>query len=203
MNTKTALTGIVVASFAASLAACASVGVTRIKPATAKAETCNIDVYTEDSEVDRPVEVVCMLDSKTGSKLFDDKTVAGAINEAKPEACKCGGDAIIVKSSSRTGVSMTGWGEGMATLKVVRYVGEATAKETAEQDEERPANASSKRRSIADESSEADEKAQEVQKSSSKKSSKRRSSAEDSSAEESSAKEEERSARASSKRRRK
>ena len=79
-----------------SAAGCASVGVTRMRQAAAKPEGCPLEVFGAEGKVKRPFEVVCMLDSKTGSTLLDDRSAAAAIEKAKPEACRCGGDAIIV-----------------------------------------------------------------------------------------------------------
>lgn len=104
-----------------ALSSCASVGVTKIKPAEPKDKKCSIAVFTSESEVKRPFEVVCLLDSGTATNLFADKTVSGAINLAKPEACRCGADAILLVNGDTEGVSMTGWGRGKALLKAIRF----------------------------------------------------------------------------------
>ena len=103
------------------VSACASVGVTQTKQTVAKPEDCPLDIYTSDSEIKRKFEVVCLLDSKTGSTLFANKTVAGAIENARPHACECGGDGMVVGDTRVEGVSMAGWGEGTAMIKVIRY----------------------------------------------------------------------------------
>jgi hypothetical protein len=118
-------------SFAVALAflllgnACASVGVTEIKPGRSKPLGCQLDVWTSVEEIPRPHVVACLIDSKTGSSAFDDKTAAGAIKLARPAACECGADALLIANTARTGVSAYSWGEGMATVKAIRYTGPA------------------------------------------------------------------------------
>lgn len=117
--TKTLLISALMASLASH--ACASVGVTRTKQAAAKEEDCKLDIYTSDEEVKRDFEVICLLDSKTGSTLFADRTVAGAIENARPDACECGGDGMIIGNTHVEGANFGGWGEGTAMIKVIRY----------------------------------------------------------------------------------
>jgi hypothetical protein len=81
-----------------ALAGCANVGVTRMKSVSAKPESCQVDIYSTEAEVRRPFDVVCLLDAAS-----------------KPEACKCGGDAIILSDGGVTG-------EGAATKLVIRYL---------------------------------------------------------------------------------
>ena len=116
----------ILSSLIFAVSACAGVGVTQTKQAVAKPEDCPLDIYTNDSEIKRKFEVICLLDSKTGSTLFADKTVAGAIENARPDACKCGGDGMIIGDTRVEGVSMAGWGEGTAMIKVIRYTKKPT-----------------------------------------------------------------------------
>jgi hypothetical protein len=98
--------------------ACASVGVTVSKSAPAKPKDCILDIYFSSSEIKRSFEVIALIDSKTGSNL--NKTVAKAIENAKPKACQCGADAIIVEQSNTVTVS-GGGGYGSAILRCIRY----------------------------------------------------------------------------------
>jgi len=107
------------------LAACASVGVTHVKQAPARAADCPLDVYTSETEITRPYEVLCLLDARSGSTAFSDKTVAGAVNAARPDACGCGAEAILIVGGSTEGMSAFKWGEGTAMLKALRYTGAA------------------------------------------------------------------------------
>jgi hypothetical protein len=102
-------------------AGCSSVGVTKVSNATPKPETCNLDIYASDSDVGRPFKVVCIIDSRTGSTVFDKKTAAAAINNAKPKACECGADAIVISSADTEGATWARWGQGKAFLKAIRY----------------------------------------------------------------------------------
>lgn len=107
------------------VAGCASVGVTRMKVTQPKPEDCQLDVYSAESDVKRPFEVVCVLDSKTASSLFADKTVAGAIENARPDACECGADAIVIASGGAEGANFGSWGTGFALLRGIRYLADA------------------------------------------------------------------------------
>lgn len=100
---------------------CANVGVTKLKPYPPKMVNCNIDIYTSESEIKRPFEVVCLIDSRTGTTAFHDKTGAAAIEQSKSKACKCGADAILIMSVDTEGVTMTTWGKGKTILKAIRY----------------------------------------------------------------------------------
>lgn len=104
-----------------AVAACASVDVARMKTVPSKAPNCAVDVYSEIAAIKRKYEVVCVLGSSTGTSLFADKSIQHAIDIAKPEACKCGADAILVENVSKTGMSLTGYGQGSASIKAIIY----------------------------------------------------------------------------------
>ncbi len=77
---------------------CASVGVNVMKFYPPKSKNCQLDVYTTENDIERQYEHICLLYSKTGSTLFSIKIFENAIERAKPKACQCGADAIIVSS---------------------------------------------------------------------------------------------------------
>lgn len=105
------------------MSACATVGVTQMKSdVTPKKDGCKLDVYSAEKEIEHSYEVVCLIDSKTGGNAFADKTMAGAISLAKPAACRCGADAILISGGRAEGVTLFTWGEGFATMKALRYV---------------------------------------------------------------------------------
>lgn len=113
--------GLILAAF---VTGCASVDVARIKDAPAKAEDCQLEVFSSVAEVKKPYESVCVLGSSTGTTLFADKTLQGAIDSARPEACACGGDAMILNQVSTEGMSMSGYGKSSASINVIRYTPE-------------------------------------------------------------------------------
>lgn len=102
---------------------CASVDVARIKSLPPKGENCALDTYSDVTSVKKSYEVACVLGSSTGTSLFADKSIQHAIDLAKPEACKCGADAILVEHVSSTGMSLTGYGQGSASIKAIVYTG--------------------------------------------------------------------------------
>lgn len=101
--------------------ACASVGATQLQSARPRADDCKLDVYSSETEITRPWETVCMIDSRTGTTAFADKTASAAIKNAKPKACKCGADAIVIQSMDTEGVTLVTWGKGKAIVKGIRY----------------------------------------------------------------------------------
>jgi len=111
------------------LSACASVNVSTVKVAPPKSDGCAMDIYNSKSEVKRPYESICILTAETGTSLFDDKSVQGAINLARPKACACGGDAMFVEQASAQGASLISWGKGTALVNVIRYIPEAAKSE--------------------------------------------------------------------------
>lgn len=105
------------------VAGCASVGVTRMGSGSPpKPEGCNLDVYDDPNKIERPYREVCLIDAKTGSSIWTDKTVAAAIDEARPAACQCGADAILIMSGDTQGASFGGgYGHGKAMLRAIVY----------------------------------------------------------------------------------
>ena len=102
-------------------ASCVSVRVDTLKEYPPKSRDCHLDVYTVAEEIGKPYEEICVLESKTGTNLFSKKTYKQAIELAKPQACECGADAIIVFSVDKQGVNLMKWGQGKAVVKGIRY----------------------------------------------------------------------------------
>ena len=100
---------------------CASVGVNVMKSYPPKSADCQLDIYQSESDIKKDYEVVCSLDSRTGTSLLSRKTVANAIERARPKACKCGADAILIVSTEKVGVRLWSWGRGKATIKGIKY----------------------------------------------------------------------------------
>jgi len=111
-------------SFIAALvtvASCASVGVTCVRPGASKPRACPLEVFTSEAEIRRPFEVACLIDSRTGTTAFHSKDAATAIEIARPEACVCGADGLLVVNVDTEGATMATWGRGKAILKAVRF----------------------------------------------------------------------------------
>lgn len=101
---------------------CATVGVTQLKPdIVRKAHNCPLEIFTAEKDISKPFEVVCLLDSRTGTSAFADKTAAGAINEARPKACECGADGMLIQHTDTEGMTLATWGQGKAIIKAIRF----------------------------------------------------------------------------------
>lgn len=84
------------------LSGCAGSTSTILKQATAKPLDCKFDIYASESEVQRKFETLCLVEAHTGQGLIHNKTISGAIEEARPKLCECGAEAaIIVDGSSK------------------------------------------------------------------------------------------------------
>ncbi len=103
------------------LSACSSMGTTQLVNAEPKAPNCKLDVYSSEKEVKRPYKAICVIDSRTGTTAFHDKTASAAIQNAKPLACQCGADAILIEGMSTEGMTFMTWGEGKAILRGIKY----------------------------------------------------------------------------------
>lgn len=103
------------------VSACASVGVTPLKTASSKPYDCSLDIYLSEKEVPKSFETLCLLDSRTGTTAFDDRSASAAINLSRPHACQCGADAIVVSQVDTEGMTLSGWGQGKAIIRAIRY----------------------------------------------------------------------------------
>lgn len=105
------------------LSACAVTKTERSVAASPKPKSCPIQVFYNESEVPRPFEVLCTIESGTGLSLFHDRSVTGAIAGAKEEACLCGAEAIIVEKTRNAGISFLSQdgNRAKATVKAIRY----------------------------------------------------------------------------------
>ena len=101
---------------------CANVGVTKMHGAEPKQANCSLDIFSSPNEIKRAYEVVCLIDSRTGTTAFHTKTAAAAIEQAKPSACECGADGILIDYLDTEGATLATWGKGEAVIKAVRYI---------------------------------------------------------------------------------
>lgn len=100
---------------------CAHVNVDHLKSASAKAPECQLETYNKLSDVKKPYEIVCALASATGTTLFADKSLQHAIDIARPEACACGGDAMVISNSATEGMTLMSYGKSTANISVLKY----------------------------------------------------------------------------------
>lgn len=115
------------------LAGCSSTGYVRVGKSTlpAKPEGCQLEVFAAEADVKRPFEKLCLLDAKTGSTLYNDRSPEGAMKRLRKAACICGADAVIITSMERKGVSLASWGSSSAQGVAIRFLDAATATPTA------------------------------------------------------------------------
>ena len=105
-----------------ALGGCGSTGVLPVGDASAipKPEGCQLAVFDAEEDVGRPFEKLRLIDPKTGSTLYDNRSVSGAMMRVNLAACRCGPDAVIVKSMAKRGVSAWGWGASKVTVVAIR-----------------------------------------------------------------------------------
>ena len=108
------------------ISGCSTVGVTMIgdNPVyPAKPDDCDIKVFMGDKNISRKYVEVCMIDVKTGTTIFDDTSIQGAIKNAKPKACEAGCDAIIIKTASTQVVAINGRASSKTIVVGIKFVG--------------------------------------------------------------------------------
>lgn len=103
------------------LPGCASTRYAQLKEYPQKPHDCHLDIYTVDDTINKEFEIVCEIESKTGSTLFSNKSYMHALELGKPIACFCGADAIIVKEVEKVDMNLFTWGEGRAVLIAIKY----------------------------------------------------------------------------------
>ena len=64
---------------------------------------------------------MCLIDVKTGTSIGHDRTGAGAVNYAKPYACKCGAEGLIILSATQDGDGFWIPKTGVANVKAIQY----------------------------------------------------------------------------------
>ncbi len=103
---------------------CSSTGYVRVGTtvATPKPEGAPVEVYSTEADVKRPFEKLCLVDAKTGSTLYNDRSPEGAMKRAKNAARICGADAIILTEMDRKGVSLMSWGSSSAKGVAIRFL---------------------------------------------------------------------------------
>ena len=108
---------------ALSLVACGSTGVVRVGKVQTppKPDGCPIAVFEAEEDVGRPFEKVCVIDAKTGSTLYNDRSPKGAMKKVTVAACQCGADAVVLRRVEKKGVSLASWGSSAMTGLAIRY----------------------------------------------------------------------------------
>jgi hypothetical protein len=105
---------------------CAVVGVTRLtSPLPPRELGCQLRVFLTEKAIRRQYEVVCLIDARTGISNFADRSASGAIDSARPKACECGTDAIIVDSVGSQTVGESYNSQGTAVVRAIRFLSEA------------------------------------------------------------------------------
>lgn len=100
------------------LVGCRHAGVTRLASAPAKPASCQLQLSATESEVGRPFEAVCLVDTGFSASGRRPVQLSEVAELARSQACQCGGDAII------GGGATAGSAEGEAlVVKVIRYTG--------------------------------------------------------------------------------
>ncbi|QUY45983.1 trypsin-like peptidase domain-containing protein (plasmid) [Acaryochloris sp. 'Moss Beach'] len=89
--------------------------------APAKSEKCPIELYSAETDVQRPFEKLCILNVSTGKTLFSNKSPEEATKRLKKAGCKCGADAVILNDVNRESANAMSWGRSTAKGIGIRY----------------------------------------------------------------------------------
>jgi hypothetical protein len=85
----------------------------------AKEEGCPVDVYAAEEDVKKSFERLCIIDAKTGSTLFHNRSSEEAMKRLKKSACQCGADAVIITGLDRESLFSGGPGWGRSGVKAI------------------------------------------------------------------------------------
>lgn len=104
---------------------CAGATITTLKPSTPRPENCEIEVFGSEAEIKREYESLCLVEAQTGTAVFDDRTLGGAIAVAKPKLCECGAEAAVIMAGRSAGDSLFATSlnqvRGSVVLKGIRF----------------------------------------------------------------------------------
>jgi len=122
MKTRTAR-DVAVASTLLVSVSCATVNVDHVKSAPPRPDDCKLDLWRDVDAIPVKFVTVCRIQSASGTTLFADRSKKAVIDEIRPEACRCGADALLLVSTDVEGVGMSaGWGKTSAEIKAIRYL---------------------------------------------------------------------------------
>jgi hypothetical protein len=101
-----------------ALAGCATLSVTKMAAKAAPRDNgCALDIFTDASTLSRPHDDLCLIDSRTAGPVWTDRSLTGAINQARPAACECGADALVVLTVGQQPEN----GSTTAVLRAIKY----------------------------------------------------------------------------------
>lgn len=101
--------------------------------APAKSEKCPIELYSAETDVQRPFEKLCILNVSTGKTLFSNKSPEEATKRLKKAGCKCGADAVILNDVNRESANAMSWGRSTAKGIGIRYTQQSPATDQSQQ----------------------------------------------------------------------
>ena len=102
--------------------ACAKVDVIRLSDqVTPKSELCSLEIFGSESELTRSFTSLCLINSSTGQGLFDDRSVKKALDQARPKACECGADAMVVKNSETAASGTAMYGKSSISILAIKF----------------------------------------------------------------------------------
>jgi hypothetical protein len=99
----------------------------------AKPDDCPVTIYSSEGEVKQPFETLCLLNARTSSGLFNNRSLEEATRRLKEAACKCGADAVIVTDLARETMSSWSWGRSGAKGIAIRYTGQPAGADQVQQ----------------------------------------------------------------------
>jgi hypothetical protein len=113
--------------FSSILSGCAHIGVTTLKQYPPKSPDCPLEVFSSESEVSKPFEVVCLIDSQKKAALGE-SSISEAIEASKSTACQCGADGILFISGGTQSANAYSYGSASAILKAIKYKSDTSQK---------------------------------------------------------------------------
>lgn len=70
----------------------------------ARPSGCSLEIFTDESEIERPFRKICLINSTSGAMATTDEALASA----RKQACACGAEALLVEDLTSTGNRVSG-----------------------------------------------------------------------------------------------
>jgi uncharacterized protein YceK len=104
-------------------AGCSSVGTTYVSSERfpAREKNCSLDVYMAREDVKREYAPICILDSDSGTSGVVDRSITATIRNARPYACQCGGDGLLVIQATSAQPGFWTSGSAHTVIQVIKY----------------------------------------------------------------------------------
>jgi len=81
----------------------------------ARPADCALQIFTNESEIERPFRKICLINSTSGAMA----TTNEALRSARKQACECGAEALLIEDLTSTGSRVSGKSVSATTYGII------------------------------------------------------------------------------------